>query len=45
LKRWKKSKRMIKRAVLDIACISAGVIIIAAIYAAPILVKGYKNYG
>jgi len=36
---------MIKRTALDIACISAGIIIIAAIYVAPILVKGYKNYG
>ena len=36
---------MLKRTALNIACISAGVIIIAVIYAAPILVKGYKDYG
>jgi hypothetical protein len=34
---------MIRKTILDITCITAGLIIIAAIYAAPILVKGYKK--
>jgi hypothetical protein len=34
---------MIRQKIIEAACLVTGIILIAVVYAAPILVKGYKN--
>jgi|6_EtaG_2_1085325.scaffolds.fasta_scaffold12675_5 hypothetical protein len=34
---------MIRQKILSAACLVAGIVLIAAVYVAPLIVKGYEN--